>query len=118
MREDWELGRVYLPQDELAAYGVSEELIAAGRVTPEWQALLSFQATRARAYLRDGLELLSRLDGAQRRLRRHLRGPLPCDTGPHRGSWIRRVRRLAPALPADEAAHRGRGAAVAFLGRR
>jgi phytoene synthase len=63
VREDWELGRVYLPQDELAAYGVSEELIGAGRVTPEWQALLSFQATRARAYLTEGLELLPRLDG-------------------------------------------------------
>jgi phytoene synthase len=62
VREDWELGRVYLPQDELAAYRVDEELIAAGRVTSEWQALLSFQATRARAYLRDGLELLPKLD--------------------------------------------------------
>ena len=63
VREDWELGRVYLPQDELAAYGVGEELIAAGRVTPEWQALLSFQALRARAYLQEGLELLDSLDG-------------------------------------------------------
>jgi 15-cis-phytoene synthase len=63
VREDWELGRVYLPQDELAAYGVDEEQIAAGRVTPEWQALLAFQATRARAYLEDGLELLKELDG-------------------------------------------------------
>ena len=49
VREDWELGRVYLPQDELAAYGVSEDDIAAGRVTPEWQTLLGFQAARARA---------------------------------------------------------------------
>jgi 15-cis-phytoene synthase len=62
VREDWELGRVYLPQDELAAYGVSEETIAAGRVTPEWQALLAFQASRARAYLEEGLGLLSSLD--------------------------------------------------------
>jgi phytoene synthase len=63
VREDWELGRVYLPQDELAAYGVDEEQIAAGQVTEEWQALLSFQATRARAYLGEGLELLKGLDG-------------------------------------------------------
>jgi phytoene synthase len=63
VREDWELGRVYLPQDELAAYAVSEDQIAAGRVTPEWQALLAFQATRARAYLAEGLELLKGLDG-------------------------------------------------------
>ncbi len=63
VREDWELGRVYLPQDELAAYGVAEEAIAAGRVTPEWQALLAFQASRARVYLDEGLALLGSLDG-------------------------------------------------------
>jgi 15-cis-phytoene synthase len=62
VREDWELGRVYLPQDELAAYGVSEEDIAAGRVGAEWRALMAFQASRARAYLDDGLGLLERLD--------------------------------------------------------
>jgi 15-cis-phytoene synthase len=62
VQEDWELGRVYLPQEELAAYGVSEETIAAGRVTPEWQALLAFQASRARAYLEEGLGLLRSLD--------------------------------------------------------
>jgi phytoene synthase len=62
VREDWELGRVYLPQDELAAYGVSEDDIAAGRVSPEWRALMAFQASRARAYLEEGLGLLKTLD--------------------------------------------------------
>jgi phytoene synthase len=62
VREDWELGRVYLPQDELAAYGVAEEDIAAGRVSAEWRALMAFQASRARAYLEEGSALLSSLD--------------------------------------------------------
>ncbi|HSB37689.1 MAG TPA: squalene/phytoene synthase family protein [Gaiellaceae bacterium] len=62
VREDWELGRVYLPQDELAAYGVGEEDIAAGRAGPEWRALMAFQASRARAYLDEGLGLLATLD--------------------------------------------------------
>ena len=62
VREDWELGRVYLPQDELAAYGVSEDDIAAGRVSAEWRALMAFQASRARAYLDEGLGLLETLD--------------------------------------------------------
>jgi phytoene synthase len=62
VREDWELGRIYLPQDELAAYGVSEDDIAAGRVGAEWRALMAFQASRARAYLDEGLGLLETLD--------------------------------------------------------
>ena len=62
VREDWELGRVYLPQDELTAYGVTEDEIAAGRTGPEWRALMAFQALRARAHLEEGLALLETLD--------------------------------------------------------
>ena len=62
VREDWELGRVYLPQDEIAAYGVTEDEIAAGHTGPEWRALMAFQASRARAYLEEGVGLLETLD--------------------------------------------------------
>jgi len=62
VREDWELGRVYLPQDELASHGVTEADIAAGRVTPAWQALMAYQTARARDYLEEGLTLLGYLD--------------------------------------------------------
>jgi len=62
VREDWELGRVYLPQDELSSFGVSEDDIAAGNASGAWHALMSFQAERARAYLQDGLGLLETLD--------------------------------------------------------
>ncbi len=61
--EDWRLGRVYIPQDELASFGVTEDDIAAGRATGAWRALMTFQAERARAYLQDGLGLLRSLDG-------------------------------------------------------
>ena len=60
--EDWGLGRVYLPQDELARFGVSEEDIGAGRCTTEWRALMAHQAQRARAHLAEGRMLLPRLD--------------------------------------------------------
>src|SRR6476661_521997 len=40
--EDWRLGRVYLPQDELERFGVGEGDIAVGRVTAEWRELMSF----------------------------------------------------------------------------
>jgi phytoene synthase len=62
VREDWQLGRVYIPQDELASFGVPEDDIAAGRATDRWRALMTFQAERARAYLQDGLGLLRSLD--------------------------------------------------------
>ena len=62
VREDWELGRVYLPQDELTAYGVGEADIAAGHTGTEWRALMAFQASRARAHLDEGLGLLETLD--------------------------------------------------------
>ena len=63
VREDWELGRVYIPQDELASFGVAEYDIAEHRANDAWRALMAFQAARARAYLEDGRRLLDSLDG-------------------------------------------------------
>jgi 15-cis-phytoene synthase len=60
--EDIRLGRVYLPQDELAAFGVAEEDIEQGRITPEWLALMTFHTARARTHLAEGLHLLESLD--------------------------------------------------------
>jgi phytoene synthase len=55
--EDDALGRVYLPEDELARFGVT-----ALAVTPEFRELMAFQARRARAHLDEGLRLLESLD--------------------------------------------------------
>lgn len=66
VQDDWVLGRVYLPQDELAAFGVTEDDLAAGRATPAFRALMAFQGERARAYLEEGRELLPHLDGRSR----------------------------------------------------
>jgi phytoene synthase len=60
--EDWQLGRIYLPADELDRLGVDEDDIAEARVTPEWRELMAFQARRARAHLDSGLRLLDALD--------------------------------------------------------
>ena len=60
--EDWGLGRVYLPQDELAQFGVSEEDIEARHAGQEWRELMSYQAARADRLLRAGLDLLTLLD--------------------------------------------------------
>jgi phytoene synthase len=60
--EDWALGRVYLPQDELERHGIDEDDIAAGHTGPAWRALMEEQAGRAQALMREGLELLPLLD--------------------------------------------------------
>ncbi|HEX9036690.1 MAG TPA: squalene/phytoene synthase family protein [Ktedonobacterales bacterium] len=46
---DWQVGRLYLPQDELAGFGVTEADVAAGRVDQRWRALMRFQIARVRA---------------------------------------------------------------------
>lgn len=48
--EDAARGRIYLPADELARFGVSEDDIVARRMTGGMRALLQFQAERARSY--------------------------------------------------------------------
>jgi len=60
--EDWSLGRVYLPQEELSRFGVSEDEIATGSRGPGWRALMDHQAARADALMQKGLELLPLLD--------------------------------------------------------
>lgn len=51
--EDARRGRIYLPADELAAFGVDEADLTAGRRTPQLVRLMRFEASRARAhYLR------------------------------------------------------------------
>ena len=60
---DWGKGRVYLPQEDLAHFGVPESQIAAGRVDARWQDLVRFQCQRARAMMRAGTPLGTRLPG-------------------------------------------------------
>jgi 15-cis-phytoene synthase len=60
--EDWRLGRVYLPQEELARFGVTEGEIAAGEAGLGWRALMELQARRAQDLLSEGLGLLPLLD--------------------------------------------------------
>ncbi len=61
--KDWRIGRVYLPQDELAQFGVGETQIAQGKADVQWQALMQFQAARARALMLAGKPLGSILGG-------------------------------------------------------
>lgn len=60
---DWEKARVYLPQDDLARFGVDEQAIPEGRVTPAWTALIEFQVERTRRLMLSGAPLVHQLPG-------------------------------------------------------
>lgn len=65
--DDARRGRIYLPQDELARFGVSEDDILAGRYTPQMTELLAFQAQRAQEFYE---RALGELPDADRRAQR------------------------------------------------
>ncbi|HUL92443.1 MAG TPA: squalene synthase HpnC [Burkholderiales bacterium] len=60
---DFLKNRVYLPQDEMERFGVSEAQIAARDVSGGWWNLMRFQIERARALLLSGAPLAARLPG-------------------------------------------------------
>jgi phytoene synthase len=47
---DARIGRVYLPQEDLRRFGVSADDLRAGRYSPAFEALMAFEASRAREY--------------------------------------------------------------------
>jgi squalene synthase HpnC len=58
---DWRKHRLYLPQEDLQRYGVNEEQVAGGHITPAWRALMAFEINRARILLHSGAPLARRL---------------------------------------------------------
>ena len=57
IRIDNAKGRIYMPQDELVQFGVSEAQIAAGDTRGEWRDFMTFQVNRTRRMLWDGAPL-------------------------------------------------------------
>jgi squalene synthase HpnC len=63
VRVDWHKHRVYLPQEDLRRHGVTDEDLAACRLTPAWRELMAFEVERTRALLHFGAPLARRLPG-------------------------------------------------------
>ncbi len=53
--EDWANGRLYLPQDELATFELTEADIAAGQLDARWRAFMQFQIQRTRQLYAESL---------------------------------------------------------------
>ena len=60
---DYTIGRIYLPQDEMAQYGVGESQIAQGITDDAWRNLMRFQVDLVRAMMLAGAPLGSILTG-------------------------------------------------------
>jgi len=60
---DYRKGRIYLPQDEMSKFGISEKQIAEGRVDALWQQFMKTQIERARRMLTAGAPLGLALKG-------------------------------------------------------
>ncbi len=62
MGEDARRGRIYIPQDELAQFGVHTRDILDGRESEEFHKLMQFQVERAQRYYRQAFEQLPAAD--------------------------------------------------------
>jgi len=60
---DWSKGRVYLPQEDLRRFAVSERHIAEQVVDEPFRRLMAFEVDRTRAMFREGMTLIDRLRG-------------------------------------------------------
>ena len=60
---DWKKGRVYLPQEDLAHFGIEERHIAEGYCPAAWQDLMAFEVSRSRELMLAGAPLVHTLPG-------------------------------------------------------
>ncbi len=65
--EDARLGRIYLPQDELAQFGVHTRDILNAKESPEFQNLMKFQIERAQQFYFQAFEQLPTVDRKSQR---------------------------------------------------
>jgi len=59
---DYKKGRIYLPQDDMERYGVTEAMIAAGEATPEFRELLRYEVGYAHKLFGKGEPLTGMVD--------------------------------------------------------
>jgi squalene synthase HpnC len=62
VRVDFAKDRVYLPQDDMRRFGVSDDSIAQGVATPEFRALLRHEVDYARSLFLEGLPLIGKVN--------------------------------------------------------
>lgn len=67
VREDAEMGRVYLPADDLRQFGVTVDQLRSGTEDDDFRRLMGFEGSRARRYYEESAPLESMIDPKSRR---------------------------------------------------
>ncbi len=62
VREDYERGRIYLPEADMRRFGVDEAAIATGKMTPQFHELMRYEVDSAREMFARGLPLIGMVD--------------------------------------------------------
>jgi len=104
--EDLRAGRIYLPGQDMVAFGCTEEDLAQPSASPQVRALIEFEAARAKTLLDAGAPLIATLRGAARTAvagyvaggRAALAAIAAADHDVLRGAPLPRKRRLAAEL--------------------
>jgi len=68
IKEDYRMGRIYLPQDELSKFNVTENDISKGRVNKPFIAFMRFQIQRARNYYAESTKGIGMIGDKRSRL--------------------------------------------------
>jgi squalene synthase HpnC/squalene synthase HpnD len=66
VRADHEMGRIYLPLEDLKQFGVRAENLSLGPATPEIRELLQFESARAWSFYAEGVNLIPLVDADSR----------------------------------------------------
>ena len=66
VREDAQLGRIYLPSEDLKHFEVSRELLESGTENEAFRSFMRFEAQRARAYYEESAHLSNLIDPKSR----------------------------------------------------
>ena len=64
--EDYQMGRVYLPKDELKTFGITEKHLREGIVDSKWRTFMKFQIARARMIYEEAWPGIMLLDSSGR----------------------------------------------------
>lgn len=63
VRRDFAMGRIYLPQEDMVRFGITEADLAADRGSEAFRRLVEFEVGRTRALFAEGLPLVDRVSG-------------------------------------------------------